>query len=156
MKGNMTNWRVLGVRAACAAWVALCAVTVTAQEQPDDIRKLQGGWLVVAAEQRGKPFEAIKGGALVIEGATFFLRTAAGSEFRGEIRVDPARSPRQIDFVHEKNGPVWEAIYSVNDEMLRLNYVEAGERNPRPTLFATSADTAGTVIVMNRMAQRPQ
>ena len=110
--------------------------------------------MVVAAEQRGKPFDAIRGGGLVIEGRTFFLKTAAGNEFKGEIRIDPTKSPKQLDFVHATGGAVWQAIYTVDEETFRLNYVEAGGRDPRPTLFATSSDSAGTVIVMNRMAKK--
>ena len=97
--------------------LVLCLVGVAAAQQPpaDELRKLEGGWIVVAAE-RGKP--------------------------------------KHLDFLHDKDGVVWEAIYTVTDDTFRLNYVEAGEGNRRPTLFATSADTAGTVIVMNRMTKR--
>ena len=140
---------------ASLALTLLFTATVVAVQEPnaDELKRLQGGWQVVAAEQRGKPFDAIKGGALIVEGNTFFLRTAAGNEFRGEIRLGPANSPKQLDFVHAKNGPVWEAIYTVTDDSFRLNYVDAGGRDRRPTLFATTADSAGTVIVMRRMAE---
>jgi len=37
--------------------------------------------------------------------------------------------------------------------VFRLNYVEAGGRDKRPTLFATSADSPGLVIVMRRIAR---
>jgi uncharacterized protein (TIGR03067 family) len=96
----------------------------------------------------------LAGGALIIEGTTFFLRTAAGNEFRGDIRIDPSKSPKHLDFVHEKGGPVWEAIYAVAEDTLRLNYAETGDGGVRPTLFATSSETGGTIIVMNRMAER--
>lgn len=32
----------------------------------------------------------------------------------------------------------------------RLNYIEADSDTTRPTLFATTADTPGTVIVLQR------
>jgi uncharacterized protein (TIGR03067 family) len=144
------NLRLLSTVIVCL-WIA----GVAAQNQAaDELAKLQGGWLVVAAEQRGKPLDAIRGGGLVIEGNTFFLRTAAKNEFKGEIRVDPTKSPKQLDFIHATGGVVWNAIYTVDEETFRLNYVEAGGRDPRPTLFATSSDSGGTVIVMNRMAQK--
>jgi uncharacterized protein (TIGR03067 family) len=144
-----------------AAWITsivfgcVCAAAVAAaQDQTAELARLEGGWMVVAAEQRGKPFDAIRGGGLVIEGRTFLLRTAAGNEFKGEIRVDASKSPRHLDFVHAEGGVVWHAIYTVDEEMLRLNYIEAGGRDRRPTLFATSSDSAGTVIVMTRMAKK--
>jgi uncharacterized protein (TIGR03067 family) len=139
------------------AVAALClsASSVFTQDQKAaELAKLQGGWMVVAAEQRGKPLDSIRGGGLVIEGTTFFLRTAAKNEFKGDIRIDPTKSPKQLDFVHATGGVVWQAIYTVDEETFRLNYVEAGGRDSRPTLFATSADSAGTVIVLNRMAQK--
>lgn len=134
----------------------LCiAPTIAAQAQTaDEIAKLQGEWTVVAAEQRGKPFDAIKGGRLTIQGTTFTLRTAAGNEFSGTIRVNPSSTPKQLDFHHADSGPVWAAIYSVTEDLFRLNYVEAGGRDPRPTIFATSGDSAGTVIAMSRTTPR--
>ena len=136
--------------------LVVCVSGAAAQDLiAEEFKKLEGGWLVVAAEQRGKPFDAIRGGALVIEGRRFLLRTAAKNELKGELRVDPSKSPKQLDFVHAQGGVVWNAIYSVDEEMFRLNYVDASGRDPRPTLFATSSESAGTVIVMNRMKQEP-
>jgi uncharacterized protein (TIGR03067 family) len=139
--------------------VCLCAVVgarARAAQDPtaEEFKKLEGGWIVVAAEQRGKPFDAIRGGALVIEGRSFLLRTAAKNEFKGELTIDPTKSPRQLDFIHAQGGVVWNAIYTVDEETFRLNYVEAGGRDPRPTLFATSSESAGTVIVMSRMTKQ--
>src|SRR5262245_35246623 len=126
-------------------------VTVAQEPAADELRKLQGVWTVTAAEQRGRPLDVIKGGILTVADRAFALKTAAGNEFKGDIRINPSVSPRQLDFLHA-SGPVWEAIYTVNDDVLRLNYVEGGGADKRPTLFATSADSAGTVIVMRRVA----
>ena len=115
----------------------------------DDLRMLQGEWTVEAAEQRGRPFDVIVGGVLTITDDRFALRTAAGNEFGGRLRIDATQSPRQIDFVHD-DGLLWEAIYVAQPDFFRLNYVEADADTARPTLFATTADTPGTVIVMQR------
>lgn len=141
------------IRPLILAIVVLCTgIAAFAQDAADEARTLQGVWAVTAAEQRGKPFDAIKGGVLSIAERSFALKTAAGNEFKGELRINPAVTPRQLDFVHGSGGPVWEAIYSVNDDVLRLNYVEGGGSDKRPTIFATTADTAGTVIVMRRVS----
>jgi uncharacterized protein (TIGR03067 family) len=138
------------------AAVVFAGTVLGAQDQSaEEFRKLQGGWQVVAAEQRGKPFNAIKGGGLLIDGRSFFLKTAAGNEFRGEIRIDASKSPKHLDFVHAGGKVVWNAIYTVDEENFRLNYVEAEDKAPRPTLFATSVDSSGTVIMMTRMAKKP-
>ena len=120
-----------------------------AAQGEDDFRTLQGEWTVAAAEQRGRPFDAIVGGVLTITDDRFALLTAAGNAFEGRIRVDATKTPRQLDFVHD-DGLLWEAIYVAQPDFFRLNYVEADADTARPTLFVTTADTPGTVIVMQR------
>ena len=145
--------RIMTRRVASLAAVLVWAASVAAQDQTtDELKQLQGVWTVTAAEQRGRPFDAIKGGVLTIAEGSFVLKTAAGNEFKGGVRVYPSTTLRQLDFLHANQGPVWEAIYAVTDDVLRLNYVEGGGSDKRPTLFATSADTAGTVIVLRRVA----
>lgn len=144
----------MSLRLLAVLFLFLVIRPIQAQDQADDLKRLQGGWQVVAAEQRGKPFDAIRGGALIITDRAFQLKTAAGNELKGEIRVNPSASPRQLDFVHADGKTVWEAIYTVDDEVFRLNYVEASSRDRRPTLFATSSESAGTVIVMSRMTEQ--
>ena len=115
----------------------------------DHLQTLQGEWTVAAAEQRGRPFDVIVGGVLTVTGDRFALLTAAGNEFQGQIRIDATQSPGHLDFVHA-DGLLWEAIYVAQPDFFRLNYVEADAGTPRPTMFVTTADTPGTVIVMQR------
>ena len=127
----------------------LLNVGFPAAQGEDDIRTLQGEWTVAAAEQRGRPFDVIVGGVLTITDDRFELLTATGNAFEGQIRVDASKSPRELDFRHD-DGLLWEAIYVAQPDFFRLNYVEADADTPRPTLFVTTADTPGTVIVMQR------
>ena len=108
---------------------------------------LQGSWTVRAAEQGGQPFEEIVGGMLTIDNDTFALTTAVGNEFSGALELDDSASPARIDF-HLTDGTHWTGIYTVGNGMLRLNYVDAGEGAERPEIFATTAETPGTVIVL--------
>ena len=121
----------------------------TAQEgdAAQDFAALQGSWTVRAAEQGGQPFDAIVGGMLTIDSETFALTTAVGNEFSGALELDDSASPARIDF-HLTDGTHWTGIYTVSNGMLRLNYVDAGEGAERPEVFATTADTPGTVIVL--------
>ena len=70
------------------AILCVCVAAVVAQNKDEEFRRLQGGWQVVAAEQRGKPFDVIRGGALVITDTHFFLKTAAGNNDRGQYQVN--------------------------------------------------------------------
>ena len=110
---------------------------------------LQGRWVVTAAEHDGKPFEAIKGGVMTISGAAFEIRTASGNLLRGTLTLIPSTQPSQMDMVHA-DGAKWEAIYALDGETLRLNYVEAGGKDVRPTTFTTSNATEATVIILRR------
>ena len=127
----------------------LLSVGLPEAQGEDHLETLQGEWTVAAAEQRGRPFDVIVGGVLTITGDRFALLTAAGNEFQGQIRIDATQSPGHLDFVHD-DGLLWEAIYAAQPDFFRLNYVEADAGTSRPTLFATTADTPGTVIVMQR------
>src|SRR5687768_9090329 len=79
-----------------------------------EFAKLQGAWTVTAAEQNGKPLDVIKGGVLTITDRGFTLSTAAGNEFKGELRINSATSPKQLDFVHAGGSQVWEGIYTAD------------------------------------------
>lgn len=127
----------------------LLSVGLLEAQGEDHLQTLQGEWTVAAAEQRGRPFDVIVGGVLTITGDRFALLTAAGNAFEGQIRIDATQSPGHLDFVHD-DGLLWEAIYVAQPDFFRLNYVEADAGTARPTLFATTADTPGTVIVMQR------
>ncbi len=130
--------------------LSLFAFTAGAQDAaPQGLAPLQGTWTVTAAEQGGKPFDVIKGGVLTITGQSFELRTASGNALDGTLQVQPAASPQQLDFLLS-TGAHWEAIYVQNCDIFRLNYVEQGDGVKRPAVFATTADTQGTVIVMRK------
>jgi hypothetical protein len=57
-----------------------------------------------------------------------------------------------MDLIHA-DGARWEAIYIVEGETFRLNYVEAGGKDARPTTFVTNDATEATVIVLRRESQ---
>lgn len=128
----------------CGHWAQAADADATAVDAA-----LQGTWVVTAAEQGGKPFDVIKGGRLQIAGNTFDLLTAAGNRFAGTLRTNSEANPRQIDFLLD-TGVVWLGIYAHSGTVFRYNYVEGGDGAQRPTVFATTADTPGTVIVMRK------
>jgi uncharacterized protein (TIGR03067 family) len=151
------NRRSLSTLFALAVMVGAAAVPAVAQQAsapqavaaPAATAPLQGVWVVTAAEMGGKPFDAIVGGRLTIEGLRFSLVTASGNKLDGVISLDPAKSPKQLDF-NLTAGAVWLAIYTVSDKTLRLNYVEAADGGKRPTEFATSSELTGTVIALRK------
>lgn len=130
--------------------ITLSALQVLAQNQASaEFTKLQGAWTVTASERNGKADNSIKGGVLTITDHRFALHTAAGNDFKGELKIDAAASPHQLDFLHE-NGTTWQAIYTVDDDIFKLNYVDAASKEKRPTIFATSAGSGSAIVVMKR------
>jgi uncharacterized protein (TIGR03067 family) len=91
----------------------------------------------------------IKGGLLTIRDQRFALHTPNGSDFPGQLKIDASTMPLSLDFVHA-DGTVWEAIYAVEGDAFRLNYIEAGGKEKRPTLFETGSDTEASIIVLQR------
>jgi uncharacterized protein (TIGR03067 family) len=133
-----------------AVLAGACLAPALAQDRTAaELKKLQGTWIVTASERNGKADNAIKGGTLTLSGHAFALHTAAGNDLQGEFTINPSASPRQIDFVHA-DGTVWQAIYAVDHDVFKLNYVDASGRDPRPTIFATSADSQAAIVVMRK------
>lgn len=115
----------------------------------NELATLQGRWVVTGAEHEGKPFDAIKGGVMTIAGDGFEIRTASGNMLKGTLRLDASKQPSLLDMVHA-DGERWEAIYAIEGDTFRLNYVEAGGKDPRPTTFTTSDTTEATIITLRR------
>jgi len=110
---------------------------------------LQGRWVVTGGEHNGKPMTSLNGGVMTITGTAFEIRTASGNLLKGTLRLDASTRPFQMDMVHA-NGIEWEAIYETTGDVLRLNYVEKGGKDPRPAAFTTSEETEESIVVLRR------
>ena len=110
---------------------------------------LQGRWVVVDAEHNAKPMKTLNGGVMTVTGTAFEIRTASGNMLKGTLKLDPSRKPAQMDMVHA-DGTVWEAIYETAGDTFRLNYVQKGEKDPRPGTFKTSEKTEESLIILKR------
>lgn len=83
--------------------LTLCAAAVAADDAAKkDFQRLQGTWTVVAAEKDGEAFDRIKGGKLIVKDMNFTINTASGTEMRGDLRIDPAKKPKHMDFAHQE------------------------------------------------------
>ena len=80
------------------------------------------------------------------------IRTASGNVLKGTLRVDTSKRPSQMDLLHA-NGTRWEAIYEAQAEVLWLNYVQGGGKEPRPAGFKTSEKTEASIVTLRRETQ---
>lgn len=113
---------------------------------------LQGRWVVTGAEHNGKPMNGLNGGVMTVTGSAFEIRTASGNILKGTLRTDGSTTPAHLDLTHA-DGVQWEAIYEVAGDVLRLNYVVKGEKDPRPAAFATSEKTEESLVTLRREAR---
>lgn len=128
-------------------WVgcALAVTTFAAARADDDAAKkelkaLQGKWVVVAAEQDGEPLERVVGGVMTIKDNNFAIKTKGGTELKGDLILNPAKTPKHIDLAHQ-DGPLkdktWQGVYELKGDTLKLCYAEADSEKERPTEFKT-------------------
>ena len=118
----------------------------------DAAAMLQGRWVVVDGEHNGKPMKGLNGGVMTVTGTAFEIRTASGNMLKGTLKLDATQKPAQMDMIHA-DGTVWEAVYETTGDTFRLNYVQKGENDPRPTSFKTSEKTEESLVVLQRQKQ---
>jgi uncharacterized protein (TIGR03067 family) len=131
---------------------ALAVVEDTAKVKAE-LKKLQGTWVDISIEKPGAKRKKVGEQQLKIDGETFTLSHDGNVEDKGTIKLDPSRSPGEIDFqIREgKNeGKTGLGIYAWDGEHLKLclGSVEAGTR---PKDF-TSMPEDRILIVLKRQS----
>lgn len=128
----------------------------------DDVRKelkaLQGKWKTVAVEALGKPFpkEALPAFTVVIGADGKSTGQMAKGEFRFTMTVDPKKSPKTIENLHEtgpEKGKKQYGIYKLEGDKLTVCITRAGSKeSDRPKSFSTQ-DTTNVVFVFERVKE---
>jgi uncharacterized protein (TIGR03067 family) len=119
----------------------------------EDIKKLSGAWMAVAAERDGKPAPDIRGHRLVFMGEKFTIFSGGKVLYQGAYKLNPGRKPAQIDFVHtagELKGKIWQGIYELDGESLKICDNAAGLDKPRPGQFLSRPDSGAVLVVFKR------
>ena len=117
-----------------------------------EMKKLQGTWVVVGAERDGTPLDRIKGNKLIVRDNQFTIVTQS-AELKGDLTLAPGKSPKAIDFQHQEGmlrDKKWEGIYKLEGDRLTLCYAEADSGKDRPGEFATQAGSSRLLIVVER------
>ncbi len=152
----MKNAVVLGVVLASLALRAAAAPVPAyrAGKEKADKDAIQGTWVWVSAEAGGKKepdadFKA-KQVVTVIRDGTMTVRYKGRETQRAEYRLDPAKSPKQIDITMEQGGQtfVLKGIYRLDGDALILCY--GGPRDERPKKFVSEAGSQVAVLRLQR------
>jgi len=113
---------------------------------------LQGSWTVVAAQHEGKPMEGLNGGVLTVTGERFEIHTAGGSELKGKLRWDTDKTPQEMDLQHD-SGMLWLAIFEVQGDVFKLNYLDSSTKEKRPQSFRTATGSEASLVVLKRTSK---
>jgi uncharacterized protein (TIGR03067 family) len=134
------NWKALLVLAA--------GVTASAAQEPGgrerkrELDRIQGGWVITGGESEGRPLPGamFKDLVLVVEGERVVVldRGERRPEDDMTIRLDPTKSPKQID--------ISTTIYRGTADERVLTF---------PGIYSLERDTL-TVCLDDRMRQRPK
>ena len=110
---------------------------------------LQGNWTVIAAQHGGKPMDGLKGGTMTVTNNRFEIHTASGNTLKGRLQLDTSKKPATMGLLHD-SGLRWEAIYDVNGDDFRLNYIDTAAGEKLPTAFRTTESSEATLVILKR------
>ncbi len=112
------------------ATVFLMAGLLMAADKPkqdtvkEEIRKLQGTWVVVSFHVAGQPLDAAKGRKWTFSGDKLKTPLLKGEMLEQTYQLDPAKKPKAIDFYVSKDqgGPGFptKCIYELEGDTLKI------------------------------------
>ena len=106
----------------------------------------------VSADDARAALDRIKGNQLIVKDNQFTVVTKS-AELKGDLTLDPSKSPKRIDFQHQEGqlrDKKWEGIYKLDGDKLTLYYTEADSGKERPHEFATQNGASRLLIVVER------
>jgi uncharacterized protein (TIGR03067 family) len=147
------------MRAVLLTSLALLLLAADEDAVKKDLKKLEGTWVMVYGEVEGKKIadEHVKKSKITWKGKTVSLFTPHQSRetIRGEVTLDPTKSPRQMDWVRSTEphkGKKMQGIYEfVEDDQYRICFALPGK--PRPMTFATKAGSGHVLHVWKRVKE---
>jgi uncharacterized protein (TIGR03067 family) len=134
--------------AALGACLLLLAESGDARAANTDQEELQGKWNVESFEFNGAPVDALIDAVREFKDGNYTLTPASGEVFRGTVKLDSSKKPKQIDL--ELNDRTLKGIYEIDGDTLKIGYALEGDQ--RPTELVSKPDS-GVVLVVHKRAK---
>lgn len=125
------------------------------KKQADELKKMDGTWLVVTGELGGTalPEEVTKTFTLTLTAGKYAVKVG-GQDDKGTCTIDPTKKPKELDIKGEEGpnkGKTIPCIYELDGDTLKVCYDLSGKK--RPAEFKTEKDTLLFLAVYKR--QKP-
>ena len=153
--GSILFWRHF-MRLSMAMGLAVCLLIGADAAQKDaakDPDAFQGTWKLTSGEAEGKalPEKELKDGKLIIKGDKYTVTLAGKGTVTGTQKLDSTKDPKTIDITDAdgaNKGKTCLGIYELKGDEFRVAFAVPGK--PRPTKFATAADSGQWIHVWKR------
>jgi uncharacterized protein (TIGR03067 family) len=137
----------------CFAVCLLIGAAAPKAAVPKGEKALQGTWSLSAGEADGKalPEKQLKDGKLEIKGDDYTVALPDTGAVKGTQKLDPTKKPKTIDIMDASGpneGKTCLGIYELEGDEFRVAFAPPGK--PRPTKFATAADSGQWLHVWRR------
>jgi uncharacterized protein (TIGR03067 family) len=133
--------------------LAAHALQPAAERAKREEEKLAGTWQVVSVEVDGQavPPKEFRGLKMTFKAGKFTAQKGQGDKQEGTYKLDPSKSPKQID-ISRKDGPAEGrnqlAVYSLAGNTLKI--CSAGSDKERPDGFATRGKEGRVLMTLRR------
>ncbi len=114
----------------------------------DDLKKMQGEWIVEEAQRGGNTAtgDELKKMLVTIKGSRITIDVGEARDEVAQMTLDPNEKPAAVD-LKARGNEVMKGIYKLDGGMLTVCWSKEGER---PTEFASKSGTMQVLLVMKR------
>jgi uncharacterized protein (TIGR03067 family) len=136
--------------------VSFGSLALGADQPADDAKKLEGHWAVVWRAYDGPRSDDVnqyltaQEYMVSIKGRAFAIRRARDgylAEVPLTLKVDGSKNPKEVDFADKKGRLVYEGIYRIKGDQLKLCYGPPGQR---PKKFASPKGSGVWLVSLKR------
>jgi uncharacterized protein (TIGR03067 family) len=122
-------------------------------DEKAELDKFTGTWVGVSAVEDGKAVPQAQAEAmrLTVHGEKYTFKTAT-TEAEGTHKLDPTKTPRQIEAVRTKGPHAGEkmlGIYELTADTFKVCFAAPGQAD-RPTEFKSAAGSGHRLLVLKR------